>query len=217
MEYSRLQEVNGICSSLIGETVNFLGRIGRREMLPLADSNSFGNIFEDLLFPLLKGNFPDFEKGLPQQPPDYLAGLFGFEVKTFNSNTGPGFDISNVSSLIRQLSEDLIKKMFMTKYLVFEYANDGTSFKIVNFWLLNLWQLPSYNSKYPLSLQNKNGQWYNFRPSSKDSWNDPQKTPQLFLERILKCIDEAPGLENREGLKNALLTQMELARTAGFL
>lgn len=218
MNYPRLGELAALCRSFVGKritlTANFNGRA-----TPIANPNLVGDLLEDIFFPFFKESFPDFEEGPKQDPPDYFAGgrEYFFEQKVFCES--PGFDISNFTSFISQISQPggLMKKVFKTKYLVFEYRVEGSEFVIKNFWLLDIWNLPNYDLKNPISVQIKKGMWYNLRPGSSNSWTSPAKTPQKFFDSLLKCMDQCAHLENKDGLKQSILQQMEEAKTQGLL
>jgi NgoBV restriction endonuclease len=218
-EYHSLQDLDRLCKSFIGEKIELKATFMGRD-IPITNVNIVGNLLEDVFFPLFKSACPDFEEGPDQAPPDFYAQEkeFQFELKAFCK--GPGFDISNFASFINQISEPggLIKKLFKTKYLVFEYAVNGASFVIKQFWLLNIWNLPTYDNKYPISMQQKKSMWYNIRPGVKTSWSDQTKTPHLFIEKILECIAICPNhIENRETIIESITKQAEEAKTLGFL
>ena len=49
-------------------------------------------------------------------------------------------------------------------------------------------------------MQNKRGMWYNIRPDSVKNWYCPKKTPQLFIDNIIKCITMCPNhIEDKNG------------------
>ena len=83
--------------------------------------------------------------------------------------------------------------MFLTKYIVFSYEIQSDGFVIDNFWALNLWQLFKYDGKYPLSLQCKRDTWYNLRPSASKDWDDPARTPRMFIRGMCDAIAECPN------------------------
>jgi len=218
MNYPNLEALDALCKSFVGKefvlTANFNGR-----SLPIMNPNLVGDLLEDMFFPFYKEAFPDFEEGPKQESPDFFAHekQFQFEQKTFYNS--PGFDISNFTSLIHQISKPggLVKKVFKTKYLVYEYGVKGSAFVIKNFWMLNIWNLPTYRKTYPISMQLKKKMWYNIRPGTKASWMGSTKTPHMFLDNLLECINKCPHLEERESLKSSIVTQIEEAKLQGFL
>lgn len=214
--YPKLRELTALCQSFKGQLINIQVTF-QGITIPITNNNIVGDLLEDILFPHFKKAFPEFERGLPQQPPDYFAGDFEFELKAFNSS--PGFDISNFTSFVNQIGNEgkLIKKIFKTKYLVFQYKQEGGAFKLLDFWLLNIWQLPNYDLTDPISVQKKKGVWYNIRPGSTKSWNEPQKTPQKFIDNLVKCIHNCNHLEGKDAILTSIVKQCEEAKTLGFL
>ena len=217
-EYSNLDKLNKLCKGFIGEkmtlNVSFKGR-----QIEVYNPNLIGDLLEDIFYPFYKETCPDFEEGPKQDSPDFFAQAkeFNFEQKAFLGS--PGFDISNFTSLVHQMAKagGVEKKLFKTKYLVYEYAMEDNAFVIKNFWMLNIWNLPTYGNTYPISMQVKKGMWYNIRPGSKTGFSDKTKTPEAFLTHLLKCIDMCPHLDSKDALKTSILTQIEEAKTRGWL
>ena len=218
INYPNLEALNTLCKSFVGKkivlTANFNGR-----SLPIMNPNLVGDLLEDIFYPFYKEVCPDFEEGPKQESPDFFVHGqdFQFEQKAFYES--PGFDISNFTSLLHQISKpgELIKKLFKTKYLVYEYGIEECAFVIKNFWMLNIWNLPTYGNTYPISMQVKKKVWYNIRPGTKASWVDSSKTPRMFLDNLLECINRCSHLEDKESLKSSIITQIEEAKFQGFL
>jgi hypothetical protein len=219
--YKNLQKVADVCNSLVGKQGS-LAVVFDGQTFPVADCNPVGSTMESVISPFLLKGCPDFRKGPSNKKPDYLAADdWDFEQKVFIGS--PGFDLGSVQSLINQLSDKkkggLIKKLFKTKYLVFKYSMTGATITFTNFWMLNIWDLPSYVDTYPISLQNKDGVWVNFRPQAASSWTDTSKTPRLFIEKFLECVELCPQLDAAKKLavKASITEQMAEAETLGFL
>jgi hypothetical protein len=218
MEYPNIEILNKLCKGFIGKKINLSCTFNNRS-IPIMNPNLVGDLLEDTFFPFYKESCPDFEEGPKQESPDFFADgkKYQFEQKSFYGS--PGFDISNFTSFLHQISKPggLEKKLFKTKYLIYEYGIDDDSFIIKNFWLLNVWQLPSYGNTHPISMQVKKKVWYNIRPGAKSSWYDEKKTPHIFLERLLECLDKCPHIEDKETLRISILSQMEEAKIQGLL
>ena len=164
------------------------------------NSNSVGDVIEQVVGDLC-GDM--LTKGPSNQSPDfYCKNPLTFienqtvnevEVKVFENN--PNFDIGNFDAYRRIISTEsgLHKKIFKTMYLIIEYESVNTcSFRIKDVWVKNVWELPNYDGKYPLSLQVKQNRPYNIRPGSKKGWNDENKTPDMFIDRLNKCKKRWP-------------------------
>jgi len=218
INYPNLEALNTLCTSFVGKKIRLTGDFFGRS-LPIMNPNPVGDLLENIFYPFYKEVCPDFEEGPKQQSPDFFGygQEFQFEQKAFCES--PGFDISNFTSLVHQLSKPggLVKKLFKTKYLVYEYGIDKSAFVIKNFWMLNIWNLPTYGKTYPISMQVKKKMWYNIRPGTKAGWVDSSKTPRIFLDNLLECIDRCSHLEDKESLKSSIVTQIEEAKLQGFL
>ena len=124
----------------------------------------------------------------------------------------PGFDIGNFISYVNQLCEPdgVYKKVFNTKYLIFEYTVQEAekTVEISQFHYLSVYQLVGYSGIHPMTMQLKKKVWYNIRPDSAKKWYAPEKTPALFIAQLVKCIEQCPQLEEKEkGVKIATITQ----------
>jgi hypothetical protein len=185
-------------------TATFMGKI-----IPIYNCNAVGNIFENICYPIIKEKLDDFEEGPKQKSPDYYGKdkNFEFEQKVFMKQ--PGFDIGNFTSYVNMLTEDegVYKKLFKTKYLIFEYSIIGEKIKIIKFHYLNVYNLVGYSGKTPITMQIKKKVWYNIRPDSVKKWYSSYKTPQLFIDKIIECINECPHIEDKINKINSITTQ----------
>jgi len=163
-------------------TSTFMGKI-----IPIVNCNAVGDILEDVFYPMIKDKLGDFEEGPKQSSPDYYGNdkSFEFEQKLFMNN--PCFDIGNFTSYVNMLSENggVYKKLFKTKYLIFEYSITDDKIKIIKFHYLNVYNLVGYSGKNPMTMQIKNKVWYNIRPTCVTGWYSPDKNPQLFIDKII--------------------------------
>lgn len=160
------------------------------------NSNSVGNVIEQVIGDLYSDMLIE---GPPNQSPDYyIKNPLTFienqtvnevEVKVFENN--PNFDIGNFDAYTRVVFDTesgLNIKIFKTMYLIIEYESiTSHSFHIKDVWVKNVWELPNYDGKYPLSLQVKQNRPYNIRPGTKKSWDDEKKTPQMFIDSLIEC------------------------------
>jgi hypothetical protein len=162
------------------------------------NSNSVGDIIEQVVGDLF-GHM--LEKGPPNKSPDYYTKnsltfiesqtVNQVEVKTFENS--PNFDIGNFDAYVREISTEsgLKRKLFETIYLIIEYESVTKHlFRIKNVWAKNVWQLPNYEGKYPLTLQVKQNRPHNIRPGCTNSWDDGNKTPSIFIDGLNMCIEK---------------------------
>ncbi len=197
-EYPKSEILTKLCKSFeeqeISLTATFMGTL-----IQLKNCNAVGNILEEIFYPHLIDKLDDFEEGPKQASPDYYGKnkTFEFEQKAFIKN--PGFDIGNFTSYVNMLCEDggVYKKLFRTKYLVFEYAIHNDKIKIIKFHYLNVYNLCGYSGKSPITMQIKNNVWYNIIPECVNKWYSPTKNPQLFIDKIIECINKCPHIESK--------------------
>ena len=102
--------------------------------------------------------FPDFF--LSERDDENLL-----EIKAFNYEATPGFDIANYESYLASVCEKSYR--VHADYIVFGYTmdKDGTV-RIRKIWLKKIWELTGISRKWPLKVQDKRGVIYNIRPNS---------------------------------------------------
>lgn len=163
---------------------------------PIESCDSVGDVIEQMIRDFIHKTCGNMVcKGPPNQSPDifvlsplkFLPGMVVrfVEVKAFTKT--PGFDIGNFDSYCDALAEEggVKKKLFETVYLIVEYeCLPDSTFKIKDVQTKYVWQLPSYDLKYPITLQVKRGVVYNIRPGVKSSWDCKTKTPKRFIQKI---------------------------------
>lgn len=203
--YVNLDKLMKLCKTFEKHKIElFASFMGQKCVI--IDVNSFGNIWENLFFLKINEKINDFTKGPKQSSPDFYGdSKFEFELKTFTKS--PGFDISNFNCYIDQLCKPngLFRKLINTKYLIFEYIEKDDHILIKKFHNLNVWNIVSYKGKYPISMQIKKGIWYNIRPDTNKNWYDKSKTPEIFVEHIIKCIGQCPHISSeskKDKIKN---------------
>ena len=209
-KYPNSKKLINICKSFeekeIIITASFMGK-----NIPIYNCNAVGDILEDIFYPIIKEQIEDFEKGPKQASPDFygINKNFEFEQKVFIKN--PGFDIGNFTSYVNMLCENggVYKKLFKTKYLVFEYTIINKKIKIIKFHYLNVYNLVGYSGKTPITMQIKKNMWYNIRPDSIKKWYCSEKTPQLFIDKIIECINNCPHIEDKEDKITSIINQFD--------
>jgi hypothetical protein len=187
--YKNEQQLKEVLQTLENETLEIFAKF-MNKTYTIVDCNIVGNLMEDIIYAKIKEKLDDFEEGPKQASPDFYGDNKNceFELKVFGND--PNFDISNFQSYIEQLCSPngVFKKLFKTKYIIFEYIQEKQNFKIKKFYYMNVWNLVSYNGKWPVSMQVKKSVWYNIRPSNIKEWSSPNKTSDKFIEQIIKCI-----------------------------
>jgi hypothetical protein len=209
-DYPNSHALDSVCKSFedqeITLTATFMGK-----SITIYNCNAVGDILEDVFYPLIKNKLGDFEEGPRQASPDYygLNKQFEFEQKVFMKS--PGFDIGNFTSYVTMLCKDdgVYKKLFKTKYLVFEYVIYNEKIKIIKFHYLNVYNLVGYSGKTPITMQIKRNVWYNIRPECVKKWYCTTKTPKLFIDRMIECIKICPNIEDKMNKINNITNQFE--------
>lgn len=200
--------IRDVCQKLVGASIQLRYTItlssedhNKDYTQDITNCNIIGDCMENIIIPFLKNRLPTFEEGPKQASPDFYNRnkAYEWELKVFTGNS-PGFDISNFISYIHQLDKDVVRKLYKTQYLIFKYSTIKNVIRIDDFKICNVWDLIMYNGKYPISLQNKKGIWYNIRPGGFKEMNN-NKTADLFIKSICKAIMECPNrIDNREQL-----------------
>lgn len=170
-----------------------------------------GSIIQEWLYEWLRRNDIEFEQDDSQLPPDLFLDPENktnnlVEVKAFNSDATPAFDISDPITFLT----DITKRPYMlhTKYLIFAYKMDENTgvVTVENLWLKNIWEICAPSKKQGLPT---GGNAIKIRPTK---WFDKTKraTPNfLSLEHFLSGFVELIYF-----LYNANSKHNQLARNA---
>jgi hypothetical protein len=174
-----------------------------------------GNCVQEWIPQWLEDNGIKLEKGEhSQQFPDFTAIIDGerhdMEVKCWNYQNAPAFDIANFDGFYREIFADPSK--LYAKYLIFGYTPTKHGFQIDNIYLKNIWEITSRTDKYPVNLQNKQGRPYAIRPfpfhkSPNKSFSDIHQFVQAIHE-TRKMFPQPEGIDPEtwfEAVTNGLL------------
>lgn len=118
---------------------------------------------------LNKNNFSYLRPSNTQQFPDFYLSDTNpnenmLEVKTFNCNYTPSFDISNFDGYYNEIREKPYS--LYANYLIFGYIMDDGIISIKKIWLKKVWEIAGTSKKYPLKVQAKRNKIYNIRPNT---------------------------------------------------
>lgn len=102
--------------------------------------------------------FPDFYLS-ETNPKDHML-----EVKAFNYNASPAFDIANYESYVSSVAEK--PYILNADYLIFGYTMVDGDITIKELWLKKIWEIAGRSQRYPLNTQVKRDVIYNIRPNS---------------------------------------------------
>lgn len=150
--------------------------------------------------------FPDFRLDTL----DYKKGLL--EVKTFDWDRGPGFDLANFDSYCNSLLENSFR--IDSDYLIFAYQMEGSVITIKNVWIKKIWELACPSGTYPIKVQEKKSIIYNLRPATWYSDRNkfkPFTSKEAFLSALNETRYQYPQTRHTNGhwLKNVIKNYQE--------
>lgn len=187
-----------IIFSLSGITV----KIKTTDIVGCSIQSWLGKYFED--------NDIYFDDAGTQEFPDFLLddvnhqrGLL--EVKAFNYDASPAFDIANFDSYCDSIKEKPYR--LDADYLVFGYLmNEDGDILIERIWLKKIWQIAGKSNAYPLKTQVKRGVIYNIRPEGNFKFEKPSTfiNKDDFLKALYGTLEMYKGREFAESWKKVL-------------
>lgn len=158
--------------------------------------DAIGDLLQEWLGEWLKQkNFYFRTRANTQEFPDFLLAeddKSGFlEIKTFNANATPAFDIANFDSYNKSL---LIKpERLDADYLIFGYKMVDSVLSIDNLWLKKVWEIAGTSGANPVNMQTKNSQPYNLRPIkwyAEKAKNKPFENKTEFINAIAQTLEK---------------------------
>jgi len=150
-----------------------------------------GNCVQEWIPQWLEDNGLKLETNPSSQTfPDFTANINGkkydMEIKCWNYNNNPAFDISNFDGFYREIYNSPAK--LYAKYLIFGYSPTTHGFKVENIYHKNLWEITEKCTKYPIGLQVKQGRPFAIRPVS---FHKPNHKAFADVGEFVKAIYEA--------------------------
>lgn len=140
-----------------------------------------------------------------QMPPDFFLNPDDLtknllEVKAFNRNASPGFDIAD----FRMYEEEIIQKPYMlhVDYLIFGYdMSDDGIVTIKDLWLKKVWEITRRMKDWPINLQVKQNVVHKIRPGvwySTQRGNYPMfRTMEDFISAIEEAVYQNPKTHDK--------------------
>ena len=156
-----------------------------------------GNIMQEWLQGWLEARGVEYAPSEnTQMPPDFFLNPDDkttnlLEVKAFNRNAGPGFDIAD----FRMYQGEIIDKPYMldVEYLVFGYDMSETGVvTIKDVWLKKVWEITRRMEDWPINLQIKEGHVHKFRPGIWYNADTDRSDYAIFnsLEDFISAMEE---------------------------
>lgn len=138
--------------------------------------------------------FPDFYL----HPTELTTNML--ELKSFNNDASPAFDIANFESYCQSLRTKPYR--LDADYLIIGYTmNEETgNIRIKNIWLKKIWQISGSSSHFALKTQVKRGMIYNIRPIVWYSTNLTNifNSAEEFVKAIYLTLKDYKGNEFAE-------------------
>jgi hypothetical protein len=127
------------------------------------------------------------------------------EVKAFNYNATPAFDIANFESYCSSVKDKPYR--LDADYLIFGYTMDDLgNITVKKIWLHKIWQIAGNSQRFPLKTQVKRGMIYNIRPNTdfKMGNKGPFNSKDDFLLAIYQTLVIYKGQEFADAWKYTL-------------
>jgi NgoBV restriction endonuclease len=167
-------------SELVGKTGKILFSLNDFSV-QINSKDSVGNLIQEWLSQWIYSNEIIFEHNSNSQkfPDIYLntvdktKGLL--EIKVFDFDRGPGFDLANFDSYCNSLLTHAYR--LDSDYLIFAYQMNGPDITIKNVWLKKIWEISGGSGGYPIKVQEKKKIIYNLRPIT---WYSTRNTFKPF-------------------------------------
>lgn len=154
-----------------------------------------GNILQEWLEGWLLKRKIEFEPNpSTQMPPDFFLDPNDhaknlLEVKAFNREVSPAFDIADFKAFVNELIE---KPYHLdTDFLIFGYIMDEETGDVIvkDLWLKKIWEITKTMSNWPITVQYKNGILQKIRPGN---WYTTRGNAKVFesKEDFLAAFEE---------------------------
>jgi len=146
-----------------------------------------------------------------QEPPDFFLSKDNnkhlLEVKVFDFEHSPNFDVANFDTYIRSLQTAPYK--IDSDYLIFGYELKNSILKIKKVWLKKIWEICRPSDRFPINTQCKQGKIVNIRPAKwyvKSSKFKPFSTRREFMYALNETIQTYDKLSGEIDKLNWLKT-----------
>lgn len=145
-----------------------------------------------------------------QEFPDFFLSSINkqnhmLEVKAFNYEASPAFDIANYESYVKSVSEKPYR--LAADYLIFGYTMDENGIvRIKKIWLKKIWEIAGKSTRYALNTQIKKDVIYNIRPNGKFKKDEevPFKSKEDFLKAVYETQSKYRGYDKANEWKKIL-------------
>lgn len=154
--------------------------------------DAIGDLIQEWLGKWLKENHIAYGvRSNSQEFPDFILDEENdknfLELKTFNADASPAFDLANFDSYCTSLLSK--PSRLDADYLIISYRMIDSKLSIGDVWLKKIWEITSKSGVTDIKLQIKRKQIYNIRPCTWYSNRlryEPFESRKLFVESIAK-------------------------------
>ncbi len=160
-----------------------------------------GGILQEWFGEWMKNNSIYFStKHNTQEFPDFLIKDNAFlEIKTFDSEASPNFDVANFDAYTRSLLD--CPQRLDADYLIFSYKLTENYFEIKDVWLKKVWQITGPSATNCLNLQVKQKIPVNIRPKKWYGTVETFDTRKTFVYALNSALKKFQNSKYPDWLK----------------
>lgn len=153
----------------------------------VSSKDIIGNILQEWFENwMIVKNIPYSKPSNTQEWPDFFVGNHHLEIKTFNYDSSPAFDIGGFDAYTRSLLEH--PQRLDTYHLIFGYRSTDKSIEIVDFWIKKVWEMTGKSKTNCLELQVKQNIPTNIRPKN---WRNKNLNMFTSKKEFVSSLQEA--------------------------
>lgn len=167
-------------------------------MIDINDKSSIGNLLQEWLGAWMAQNNIEFRTDNNTQVfPDFYLGTDNesdlLEVKTFDYNVSPNFDVAPFDAYVDSLKTKRYR--LDADYLIIGYILEDGVLTIKDIWLKKIWEITCPANDLPLRVQRKRGKIYNIRPynfKNNSTGFQPFASREDFINAIKQTLARYP-------------------------
>ncbi len=179
---------------------NLIGSLGRTTFsmsnlsIVVTTKDIIGNIIQEWFSKWMQDQGIEVHGGPHTQSwPDFVfSDDMHLEVKAFDGDAGPNFDVANFDAFIRSVLEH--PERLDTDHIIFEYRLVGEQIVISNIYNKKIWEITGPSDTNILNIQVKQGQPINIRPKN---WRSSRvlvfANRQSFVETLGQAVERFRG------------------------
>jgi type II restriction enzyme len=183
--------------------------------LPVNEKNPIGSLIGEWVGKWMRHKGIFFRNNENTQiPPDYYLGKDNqsnfLEVKCFDYNKAPNFDVAQFDAFTRDLIEHPYR--LDADYLIFGYELKDGTLRIKDLWLKKLWDITKPSKEWPINVNVKQGIIHNIRPYNFKSMSKgfkPFRTRIEAAKAISETLKKYPNRRTRN--PNSWLSKLKRA------